>query len=139
MTNPTMPGREQEIRARAYVAELNQGLKDLSELVSNWHGRATRAEARVAELEADRAAAVRRALEDAAKRQREFVLSDEFVCDDWEAALTVVDLIDPVVATPACACGHPADEHSVYDCACEARPDLTATSPAREQGEEAAR
>lgn len=34
-------------------------------------------------------------LREAAKRQREFVLSDDFVCDDWEAALDVVDLIDP--------------------------------------------
>jgi hypothetical protein len=71
-----------------------------------------RLRARVAELEADRdaavAAAVRRALEDAAERQRKFVLSDDFVCDDWEAALTVVDLIDPAVASPAPATGEEA-------------------------------
>ncbi|WP_445520530.1 hypothetical protein [Streptomyces sp. NEAU-174] len=34
-------------------------------------------------------------LRQAAKRQRDFIVSDDYVCDDWEAALDVVDLIDP--------------------------------------------
>lgn len=63
MTDATIK-REQEILARAesaehcekgastYIAELHQGLKDLSELVSSWYGRAEKAEARVAALEA---------------------------------------------------------------------------------------
>ncbi|MFD5386314.1 hypothetical protein ACFWMG_15460 [Streptomyces sp. NPDC127074] len=34
-------------------------------------------------------------LRQAAKRQRDFIVSDDYVCDDWEAALDVADLIDP--------------------------------------------
>jgi hypothetical protein len=39
---------------RKYSAEQHQGLKDLAELVRSWHQKATAAEARVAELEAER-------------------------------------------------------------------------------------
>ena len=47
---------------------------------------------RAAELLANFRTAI---LAEAAETQRKFVLSDEFVCDDWEAALQVADLIDP--------------------------------------------
>ncbi|MFE0039370.1 hypothetical protein [Streptomyces sp. NPDC059015] len=37
-------------------------------------------------------------LREAAEKQRKFVLSEDFVCDDWEAALDVANLIDPPAA-----------------------------------------
>ncbi|MGW3428028.1 hypothetical protein ACWDHW_08725 [Streptomyces melanosporofaciens] len=40
-------------------------------------------------------------LRQAAKRQRDFIVSDDYACEGWEAALDVVDLIDPDEQTAA--------------------------------------
>lgn len=59
-------------------------------------------------------------LREAAEKQRKFVLSDEFVCDDWEAALEVADLIDPdetdTAASSAPAAGDKQPEPQTRQC-----------------------